>query len=413
MQLAPSRVVENVRSSAREMGGVRLYALVMLTAGHAVVHWYQQLFSLLIPEIRNSLQLSNVQVGTLSTVRQVASGMTLPSGYLADSYRRYSNVILAAAIMSFGLGYFFIGIAPSYGLTLVAITLIGLGTALWHPAAMGSLSVMFKERRGMALSMHGAGASIGDSIVPIVIGAILVFVHWRLTAQLNLIPAVIVALVLWLSLRNVFADDGRRPAFRTYAGSLGALFKNMQFAGVVGSNTLSTSARLAMTAFFPLYVTESLGYSTFTLGVYLALLYVTGLVSQPVMGVISDRSGRKVVLVSSFALMSLLFALIVVVTNGVLLGLVIAGLGCFFYGTTNITQTAVMDVAGDEVQASTMGVMNLVAQPFTLLTPIVTGVLTESYGLEATFWFAAALQVASTLILVPIRFKRVGLHARR
>lgn len=394
--------------SARELGPVRLYVLIVLTAGHAVVHWYQQLFSLLIPEIKTSLGLSNVQVGTLSTVRQVASGMTLPSGYLADSYRGSSNVILALAVLSFGLGYFFIGIAPTYAWTLVAITLIGLGTALWHPAAMGSLSLMFKERRGMALSMHGAGASVGDSIVPIVIGAILVYVSWEVVAQVNLIPAIVVAVILWVSLRNVFVSEGTRPSFGSYLGSLREVMQNVQFIAVVSSNTLSTMARLAVTAFFPLYVTETLGYSTFTLGIYLALLYVTGLVSQPVMGVISDRRGRKVVLVVSFALMAALFGLIIVVTNGILLGFVIAALGCFFYGTTNITQSAVMDVAGEHVQASTMGVMNLVAQPFTLITPIATGFLTEEYGLVATFWFAAALQVASTLVLLPIRFQPVG-----
>lgn len=407
MQLAPSRVLGNFRTSARNLGSERLYVLIMLTAGHAVVHWYQQLFSLLIPDIRASMQLSNVQVGTLNTVRQVASGLTLPSGYLADSYRRSSNRILAAAIMSFGLGYFFIGIAPSYGLLLAAIALIGLGTALWHPAAMGSLSLMFKERRGMALSIHGAGASIGDSVVPVIIGAILVFVSWQLTAQLNLIPAILVALVLWVTLRNSFTEDGPRQPFRAYAGGLAALVKNMQFVGVVGSNTLSTAARLAVVAFFPLYITETLGYSTFTLGVYLALLYVTGLISQPVMGIMSDRSGRKIVLVSSFALMTGLFALMAVVTNGILLGIVVGGLGCFFYGTTNVTQSAVMDVAGEGVQASTMGVMNLIAQPFTLMTPIMAGVVTEEYGLVATFWFAAALQGLSTLVLLPIRFKRV------
>jgi MFS transporter, FSR family, fosmidomycin resistance protein len=407
MQLAPSHVLGSFRTSVRNIGTARLYVLIMLTAGHAVVHWYQQLFSLLIPDIRSTMGLSNVQVGTLNTVRQVASGLTLPSGYLADSYRRSSNVILAAAIMSFGLGYFFIGIAPSYALLLAAITLIGLGTALWHPAAMGSLSLMFKERRGMALSIHGAGASIGDSIVPVIIGAILVYVSWQLTAQLNLIPAIVVALILWITLRNSFVEDGPRQPFRAYAGGLAALVKNMQFVGVVGSNTLSTAARLAVTAFFPLYITETLGYSTFTLGIYLALLYVTGLISQPVMGVISDRSGRKVVLVSSFALMAGLFVLMAVVTNGILLGIVVGGLGCFFYGTTNVTQSAVMDVAGEGVQASTMGVMNLIAQPFTLVTPIMAGVITEEYGLVATFWFAAALQALSTVVLLPIRFKRV------
>ena len=400
------RTAPRIWQNARDLGPERLRMLLILTAGHVVVHWYQQLFSLVIPDIKNSLALTNVQVGTLNSARQVAQGFTLPSGYVADSYRRYTNLILAVSILCFGAGYFFIGVGHSYSWVLLAVALIGFGSALWHPAAIGSLSVSFKERRGMALSVHGAGASIGDSIVPIIVGAILIVVQWRLAMQVHMIPAVIVAVILWISLRRTFQDAGVKPSFGSYLGGLGQLIRNSQVIGVVSSNTLSNMARLAVTAFFPIYVTETLGYSTFVLGIYLALLYAMGLVSQPIMGVVSDRRGRKIVLVLSFALMALLFMLIIVATNGLLLGLVIAALGCFFYGTTNITQSAVMDVAGEGVQASTMGVMNLVAQPFTLLSPIITGFLIEQYGLIATFWYAAALQAVATLILLPIRFRR-------
>lgn len=392
--------------SVHGMGRERIVMLGLVTLGHVAVHWYGQLFSLVVPSIKADLLLTNVQVGTLSTARQIANSFTLPSGYLADSYRNRTNLILAAAILCFGLGYFFIGIAPSYEWTLLAATLIGLGAALWHPAALGSLSVRFSERRGLALSVHGMGASVGDSIAPVVVGAILLAANWRLVMGGHLLPAVLVALLMWWSLRNVNQGGGPKPSFGSYVGGLREMVTNVQVLTVASSNAISGMARLAVTAFFPLYVTETLGYSAFVLGIYLALLYVMGVVSQPIMGVISDKYGRKAVLVPAFGSMAVLFALMAIVPGGIALGLVIAALGCFFYGTANVTSSAVMDVAHENVQASTMGVTSLFAQPFSLVSPIITGLLVESYGLTATFWYAAVLQLISTLILIPIRFRR-------
>ena len=131
-----------------------------------------------------------------------------------------------------------------------------------------------------------------------------------------------------------------------------------------------------------------------------------GIVSQPVMGVLSDRIGRKVILVPSFLAMGVLYVAIVVSSDGVWLGLVIGALGMFFYPILNITQTAIMDVAPKGVQASTMGVMGLFGQPFLLVSPVVAGYLVTKIGIMSAFWYAAVTAFLAALILVPVRFRR-------
>ncbi|MSP78170.1 MAG: MFS transporter [Dehalococcoidia bacterium] len=400
------RIAPNIWRSAQGLGRERLFMLSTLTLGHVIVHWYQQLFSLITPALKNDLGLSNVDVGTLSTARMFTNLLTLPSGFISDSYRNQNNLILALAILSFGLGYFFIGTASSFSWAIFAATLIGLGSALWHPAAIGSLSVRFREARGMALSIHGAGASVGDSIAPVIVGGVLLVMNWRVVMQFHLLPAIVVAIALWWGLRKTYSDDAPKPSLRDYAAGIKGMVTNVQILGVTGSSAVSGMARQAVTVFFPIYVSETLGYSTFVLGIYLALLYVMGLISQPIMGAVSDRVGRKVVLVVSFATMAVLFSLMIVVPGGLWLGIVITALGCFFYGTVNISQSAVMDVAGERVQSSTMGVMSLLSQPFTLASPIIIGFLVEGHGLMSAFWYAAILQAISTLILLPIKFRR-------
>ncbi|MBI3953455.1 MAG: MFS transporter [Chloroflexi bacterium] len=406
MRLAWGRL----QAGAREIGRPRLLFLGSLTVGHLVVHWYQQLLSLVLPSLKADLHLTDIQVGAITTAQQgTSSAATLPSGYLADSYRARGNLILAAAIVAFGLAYFLMGSAHSYGLVLVAAGLVGLGAALWHPGAMGSLSLRFPDRRGTALSIHGVGASIGDSLAPLIVGAIFLVVSWRLALQVHLVPALVVALVLWKSLGAMSQGPGTRPSFGSYLGGIRGMVTNRQVLAVMASNALMTMGRLSMLTFFPIYIKETLGYSSLGLGVYLTLLYVMGMVSQPIMGVLSDRLGRKAILAPSFAAMGLLYLAVAFAHGGVQLGLVIGALGLFFYAILNITQTAVMDVAAEGVQASTMGVISLFSQPFTLGSPILAGYLVTQFGIKASFWYAAAAALLATAILLPVRFKRAAL----
>ena len=400
-------ITKRVRGWTASVGRPELAFLGALTAGHLVVHWYTNLLSLALPFIKEDLDLTDVQVGTIVTVQMGVNGGTIiVSGFLADSFRRQGAAIISGAVVSFGAAFFVIGMSPSYGWTLVGVGLVGLGTALWHPAAMRALSLRFANRRGMALSIHGVGASVGDSIGPIIVGAIILVADWKLTLELHLIPALVIAFLLFRGMGMMREAGGQSPTLRAYATGTRAMFVDRQALAVMASNALIQMGRLSVLAFFPIYIKETLDYSAFALGVYLALLYVMGIVSQPVLGVLSDRMGRKAILVPSFACMGLLYVAIVVAPAGVLLGLVVGALGMFFYAILNITQTAIMDVAPEQVQASTMGFMSLFSQPFTLGSPVLAGYLVTEFGISSAFWFAGAAAFMASAILVPIRFRR-------
>ena len=83
------------------------------------------------------------------------------------------------------------------------------------------------------------------------------------------------------------------------------MLADSQALGVVIVNTLVQMGRLSILAFFPIYLEETLNYSASDLGIFLGLLYVTGIISQPIMGVLSDKIGRKNVLVPSFFFMGI------------------------------------------------------------------------------------------------------------
>lgn len=398
---------ENVRCWISDIGRPELAFLGVLTAGHLVVHWYNNLLSLVLPLIKTWLSLSDVQVGTIIAVQMGASsGLVLITGLMADSFRRRGALIVSGSVLCFGLAYFVIGMSSSYGWVLAGVSLVGLGSALWHPAAMGAISIRFSERRGMALSIHGVGASVGDVIGPIIVGAIIMIVDWKFTLAMHLFPALLIAFLLWGKLGMMREVDRASTSLSVYLAGIRTMFTYRQTLAVIVSNTLITMGRLSMLAFFPIYIMETLEYTEFVLGIYLALLYVMGIISQPIMGILSDRIGRKIVLISSFATMAAFYLAIVVASGGTFLGLVIVLLGMFFYPIMNITQTAVMDVAPEGVQSSTMGVMMIFGQPFVLLSPVLTGYMVTQFGIMSVFIYASATACLAASLLVPIQFRR-------
>lgn len=394
-------------ASVRSLGAERIRLLGILTGGHFVIHWFQQFFPVILPSIKSGLGLTNVEVGALTSAQQMIMGLgQLPVGLLADSMVRHRARMLALSLVAMAAAYFLLG-SPVFAWALLGSGLIGLGTALWHPTAAASLSNRFPEHRATALSIHGTGATISDTITPLFVGALLASFSWQTVARLQLLPGLLFALVVWRALAGVFVDGDSGPRHRsTQIREVVAVIGNPAFLGVSAATGLLSMGRLVILTFLPIYLQEQLHYSAFALGVFVALMHALGTISQPALGLLSDRFGRKAVLVPSCLLLGLFFALLAIVPAGIPLALVIIAIGLFFYTLFNIMNAAVMDVAGAAVQASTYGLMTLVTQLVVIPTPMVTGFLIGEFGIKFSFVLAGVFLIVAGLVLAPLKLYR-------
>ena len=395
-------------TSIRALGKERIWLLGVLTAGHFVIHWFQQFYPVILPGLKSGLNLTNVEVGALTSAQQVVVGLgQLPCGMVADALVRHRGTILALSLVSMGAAYFLLAL-PLFIWALPGSALIGLGTALWHPTAAASLSNRFPERRATALSIHGTGATISDTITPLLVGILLANFSWQTAAQAQLFPGLLFAFLLWRALAGVFNDSAARPAQRVSAQfrDVAAIVKNPAFLGLSISTGLLSMSRLVILTFLPIYLQEHLQYSSVALGIYIALLHVMGTISQPILGLLSDRFGRKTVLLPSCLLLGLFFALLAVAPPGIPLGLVIVAIGLFFYTLFNIFNAAVMDVADSHVQAATYGLTSLITQLVVIPSPMITGYLIGGLGIKFAFVLAGIFLLIAGLVLAPLQLYR-------
>ncbi len=388
----------------------RKFLLGTLTFGHTVIHWYQQMFPIFLPFIRADLGLSEVQVGGLMSAKQGASGLlTLPSGFAADAFNKHKAVILGSALAMGGCAYLVASIAPTYFWVLTFLVMLGAASALWHPSSVSTLSLQFADRRGTALALHGVGASVGDTVGPLCIGAMLLLVGWKDLAQWHMIPALILALLMWKTVRHHYSAGPSGLTRRAYFAGIKGIFARPTIFMVMIASSFVGIARLSVTTFLPLYLAEEMGYDSFWLGFHWALLYAMGIFSQPLMGILSDRFSRKTVLLPSFATMGLLYLLLPTPDGGFLLALIIGTMGLFFYGTGNIATAAVLDVASEHVQGTTQSFMTLFQQVVTLPAPIIAGYVVSQFGYSTVFYYSSALLFSAATVWAFIRIpKRAG-----
>jgi MFS transporter, FSR family, fosmidomycin resistance protein len=388
----------------RGMGRERLVFLWLVTGGHFAIHWFQTMFAVVLPSVTQGLGLNEVQTGYLQSARQLTSGsMNLPAGILADSFARQRAVILASALFFMGAGYFCFAAAPTLAGALIGAALVGLGTAVWHPPAMGALSARFPERRATALSIHGMGATISDTLTPIAVGALLVALFWRDFLHAQLLVGLVAAVLVWFGLARQFTQSTARPAGWSFAGDVRTILGKPAFLAVSFADGLMAMARQVILTFFPLYIQIGLGRGAFELGIYVALLHGMGTVSQPVLGILADRAGRKAVLVPSFLLLTAFYLLLGKVEPGWPLGLLVLAIGVFFYTLVNITSAAILDVAGARTQSSASGLSTALTQLIVLPSPVLAGWLVHRFGYGAAFYLAAAFMAIGVLVMLPVR----------
>ncbi len=398
-------LLADLRGADREH--VRLVGL--LTGGHAVIHWYQQLYPLIIPTLKSALALDDVQVGFLSSARQVTSGTVgLPLGMLTDRYPSRRAIVLAGSILAMGLGYLVMGIWPALAWAIVASLLIGTGSGGWHPTANAVLAGKFERLRGTVLSIHGTGATLSDSVTPLIAGSLLAAFHWQGLLALQIVPGAFIAWILLRSLGRSFKDDrvsAVQPSRPGLLADLSELARNPALVGMSFASACMGIGRVIVLTFLPIYLQEHLGYSPAVLGLYIALLHVLGIFSQPTFGMLSDRVGRKAILVPSFAVLGILYALLGYVPSGIPLAIVIAAIGVFFYTLANLTGAAIFDVVDTRLHASSWGASSLLTQVFVLPAPIVAGAMIAPLGIGAPFALSGVLMLvgAGVLALLPIR----------
>jgi len=399
-----------------EKQNVRFTARVMVTAlavGHVGFHWILQSFVVLVPEIQQTFGLNGVGVGGIQAVKELTSGLiTLPGGVLVGMLRKWWGWLLGICIGASGLGSLLMGISPAYVLLLIGVAVVSVSHSLWHLPAAASLSHHFASRRGTMLSFHGVGGSVGDVAGPLITGALLLVMGWRGILSIYAIaPFFMAFMAVWVfkGIGDVREDDAKVAGLADRLAMTKMLFKSRLLQGMTAVRGLRSMALGAVVTLLALYLGNDLDLAVFDRGFHIALLIAVGLLAKPVAGMISDKFGRKQVLVPGLIWSCALTLLMVGFNDGVSLTITIALLGLFLYPAQPILTAALFDVLGREEATIGLGVVSFVSFLMAAVSPLIAGGLYEVWGFQAGLYYVAALFALAAVIftLLPLN-KKIG-----
>ena len=379
--------------------------LWLITIGHGLTHWYPATFYLLLPLIGSELGLSYSEIGLIMTCQYIASAVAnIPGGVLVDTVGR-KGLLMAVSLFWVGFPYLLIGFTHSYAMLLICVALVGFGNSLWHPTAISTLGNRYPDRKGLVLSLHGMGGNVGDAIAPVVIGTALAFFSWRHVVVLNVAPGLVVALLMFAYMGTLRLGARKAPAAESqsiaqYARGLGELLRNRALVLLAVGSSFRTMTQSALLTFLPVYLAREMGYSPAVVGACLFALQAAGFAAAPLAGHMSDRMGRKQILVGSMVTSAVVLAAMASVgASPVFVGLV-AVLGFFLYATRPVIQAWLLEMTPKSMGGSSIGVLFGAQAVGAALGPYLAGVVADRHGLPATFSFLAATIVVANLFVI-------------
>ena len=375
--------------------------LWLITIGHGLTHWYPATFYLLLPLIGNELGLTYSQIGLIMTCKYLASAVAnVPGGVLVDTVGR-KGLLMAVSLFWIGFPYLLIGFTHSYLMLLACIALVGFGNSLWHPTAIPTLGRRYPERKGLVLSVHGMGGNVGDAVAPIVIGAALTYFTWREVVVLNVVPGLVVAALLFVALGSMRlgSKKAETQSFGQYFAGLKDLFASRGLVLLSTGSAFRTMTQSTLLTFLPVYLANQMGYSPFWVGACLFALQAAGFAASPIAGHLSDKVGRKQILVSSMAASALVLAAMAFSGGSALFIALVAVLGFFLYATRPVIQAWMLDATPRNMAGSSIGVLFGAQAAGGALGPLLGGMVADQFGLLATFYFLAATIVIANLFV--------------
>jgi len=330
------------------------------------------------------------------------------SGLLVDlSGRRIvfqiaSLIIGAVALLAYRWSVNYLSIA-------VLVALIGASNNLWHPPAIAYLSSMYPNNRGYALAVHALGANLGDTVAPLVAGALLVVLTWQQTASLAALPIfVITAILFWLLLPRDRVDrlaSGRSMPLSEYLSSVKRMVRDRAILGLALMAGFRSIGQNGLYVFLPLYLVHELDLGPLWMGVVMMALQLGGLVAAPIAGAWSDRVGRRPVVLAGLSVTTVMIVFLTLIDNETLFIAGVTFMGFAMYAARPVIHSWMMDLAQPEVAASATSVMFGVQSLFTAIMVAGGGAVADRWGLEAVFYLLALSMLVANVLVYLLRDK--------
>jgi MFS transporter, DHA1 family, multidrug resistance protein len=312
----------------------------------------------------------------------------LPAGALSDVWGRRALLLTGAFVFAI-MPFTYLG-AASITALIVLRACHGSATAIFGPVAAATLSdVAPAHARATWLSTYATAQGAGQAIGPVFAGYLLAAGRFDLAfATAGLIALLTPAIVVSLSL------SPPAPASSSALARLSAGIRDVAREPLIlltsGAQASQFILHGTLSAFLPLFAYETLGLSAAQLGWLFGMQTVATLAARPLLGMLSDRIGRRGLIAAGLALCGTGVLMISIATS---LETLLPAMLTYAIGVALTTASAgafITDLARGRRYGAAHGVFGTIYDVGDALGPVGGGLLVSRLGYAVTFQIAAA-----------------------
>jgi len=272
------------------------------------------------------------------------------------------------------------------------------------------MALVSDEQRGRYMGIQGMGGDIGMAISFLTSSLLGASFGWRYTFLIWGVFGIIMAIVDYLVVVDIVCEIDPAQIGRGPVATIRRMFSTadrstllLTFLIVILSGMLWTG----VSNFIMVYITDVKGVTLVLAGGLSTLKYTVGAFAMITGGELSDRIGRKSLLLFGYSVFALgLIALTLSPSNLLLMSILVVILGFTFFVTQSPMNALLGDISHKDTVGVTYGVNFTLKYGIGFFTPAIAGWLATNYSLNHVFWFFAVLSGLAFFITLLIKEKK-------
>jgi FSR family fosmidomycin resistance protein-like MFS transporter len=359
-----------------------------ITSTHFLHDLFSAFLAPVLPLLIEKLSLSYTQAGSLTAFMQFPSLLNPLIGYLDDKINLRILVIFAPAVTATTMSC--VGLAPDYTSLAFLLLTTGLSIAAFHASSPAMVVSVSGPRTGTGMSFYMAAGELGRTLGPLLAAwAVTMFTlegTWRL-ALLGWLASIF----MYSRFRKITMRIQKRSGFREMFPAATRLFIPLLM--IVFTRSFLVTG---LGVYLPTLL-RSEGATIWAASRALAIYQFAGVIGALAGGTLSDRLGRKVVLLLA-ALFSPFLVLAFLNASG-WLQILFLGLA----GLLGLSAQPVMLALVQDHLPRHRSVANGFFMAFSFLfqstSALLIGVMSDSVGLRPAFLYMALISLASVPLI--------------
>jgi MFS family permease len=378
--------------------------LFMSWAGWVFDFYDLILFSFLLIPIGKELHLSNVGLSYVLGASLAATSIGgVIFGILSDRFGRKS--VLQWTILTYSIGTFLCGFAPSLEVLLLFRIITGLGVGGEWATGQTYVGESFPPKvRGRYGAVMQTGAPFGIVLASLVGGFVAPEIGWRMSFFLSILPALLVVFIrkklpesdVWLERKRLIQEGKIETIASERRSKFLQLFSPTHRAMFLKSLILATfdmSAYWFTYSWLPGYLHQQRQFTTAKSAVWMLITQAGGLIGYLTFGLIADKFGRRpaysiysFIMAVGLVMITLMWDVVVVYPSLALVFMFLVGFGTGMFSGYG---PLFAELFPTSIRNTAMGSAFNLARGVQFFTPVIIALIAQQYGLGGGISLAA------------------------